>query len=116
MRRLLTFSVIVLLIGLLIAVSCSKPASVVPSEKQITQSPIPSAKMAWEVDWEKTEVVARKEGTVVIITASKGPALKEALPIVKRKFGLDLDIITRRGGELAATVFSQRRAGIYGLR
>lgn len=115
MRQLLAFYIIGFSISLLTGVSCSKPASVIPSEKQIDQSPAPVVKMAWEVDWEKTEAIARKEGQVVIITASKGPALKEALPVVKKKFGLDLDIISRRGGELAASVFSRRRAGIYGV-
>lgn len=115
MKHLSALNMIVFTLALLLALSCSKPAPLVPSEKQIAQAPAPVVKEAWEADWEKTAAVARKEGQVVVITASKGPALKEVLPVVKRKFGLDMDIISRRGGELAASVFSQRRAGIYGV-
>lgn len=94
-------------------VSCSKPAQVVVSQPLTNEVTARSTKMAWEQDWDKTLAIARKEGRVVIVTASKGEALKQAIPVAKSKFGLDLDIITRRGGELATVIFSQRRAGIY---
>lgn len=73
------------------------------------------AKAGWEVEWEKTINAGRKEGRVVVAATSQGPYLKEATNLIKSKYGLTLEIVTRRGGELMTTLLAERRAGIYNL-
>lgn len=73
------------------------------------------AKTGWEAEWEKTVNAGRKEGRVVVAATSQGPYLKEATNLIKNKYGLALEIITRRGGELMTTLLAERRAGIYSL-
>ncbi len=72
-------------------------------------------KAEWEAEWEKTTSAARKEGRVVVAATSQGPYLKEATSLIKNKYGLTLEIVTRRGGELMTTLLAERRAGIYSL-
>lgn len=71
------------------------------------------AREAWEVEWDKALQVARKEGKVVVHATSLGPPLKEASPLVKKKFGIDIEIISGRGGELMTRLITERRAGLF---
>ncbi len=83
----------------------------VPGEK--TQQTGAVSSEGWEANWEKTVQTARKEGNVVVQATSVGPFLKEAGPILEKKYGVTLEILSKRGGELMTGIMAERRAGIY---
>lgn len=67
----------------------------------------------WEVKWRKTLAGANKEGKLVLHT-DQSPDVRQALiDNVRKKFGLDLEIVSAKGGQLAEKVMSERRAGLY---
>lgn len=68
---------------------------------------------SWEEQWGKAVAAGKKEGTVSLYASSVGPVLKEALPLLKNKFGINLEITTRTGSEIITSILTQRRAGIY---
>lgn len=72
-----------------------------------------SAQGNWEVEWENTLKAARKEGNIVVYAASSGPALSKAVPIIKEKYGLNLDVSAGRGDEVYSRLLAQRKAGLY---
>src|SRR3990167_6091855 len=70
-------------------------------------------KQGWEVEWQKTMAEARKEGTVSIYASLIAPYLREQAPAFKAKFGIDLDITTGRGSDMAQKLIRERAGGIY---
>lgn len=101
---------------LLLAVSCS------PGEVKAPAPAAPAlageaAKTAgaetWQVKWEEAIQASRKEGKVVVHATSVGPYLKESAQVVKNKFGVELEIVSRRGGELMTAILAERRSGLY---
>lgn len=68
---------------------------------------------SWEQKWAETIQAGKKEGAVAVYATSLGPALKEALPLIKNKFGLNLEISSKRGGEITTSLLAQRKAGLY---
>lgn len=96
-------------------VSCS------PREAPVLVAPAPApekatapVKTGWEADWGKTLVEAKKEGTIVIYTGGAvSPAIKAATPIIKAKYGIELESVAGRGSQQAAKVRQERAAGLY---
>lgn len=70
-------------------------------------------KQGWEVEWQKTMAAARKEGAVSIYASLIAPYLREQAPAFKQKFGIDLDITTGRGSDMAQKLIRERAGGIY---
>ncbi len=86
-----------------------KPAVAAPA-KAATSPAAPKA--ARQDDWDKVVREARKEGKVTVYGDALGdtsPAWKAAF---KRKYGIDIDFLMGRGGEMAQKLLSERRAGL----
>lgn len=112
--RLVTAIIIMITAVFLMACSPRQASSpkVQPVEKTAQEKTAPS-KEPWEMDWEKTRQAARKEGTVVIHAATIGGTLRQATSLLKSKFGIDMEISSKRGAEISATIRAERNAGIY---
>lgn len=66
------------------------------------------------MEWDRTLKAAKKERRVVVYAGgSIGLPLRESLPLIKKKFDLELDIISARGAELSGKLVQERTNGIY---
>lgn len=75
--------------------------------------PVLSSDESRKVEWEKTLEAAKKEGRVVIYAASTGPAIKDAIGIFKQKYGLALEVVSGRGGEVSRKLITERSNGLF---
>lgn len=100
-----------------VAIACSP--SGVPSIKTgsapVTEekSPVAGTKQPWERDWEANLLAARKEGKVAVVSGVGGnvrPLITEGF---KKRYGIEVEFVTGRGGELTEKIFSERKAGLY---
>jgi len=73
----------------------------------------PGDKVNWQQEWEKTKAEARKEGKLVIYTALKPLARQEITKNMKIKFGIEVETIFGRGGDLPPRIRTERKAGLY---
>lgn len=74
----------------------------------------PSApKDAWETRWNKAVSDAKKEGSVTIYSSYPSEFRSALSKGFKDKFGLDIEFVTGRGGELREKLSRERRAGMY---
>ncbi len=64
-------------------------------------------------EWDALIAEARKEGTVVIATSLRPQATDATRAAFKAKYGIDIEWIVGRGGELAAKLAAERNAGLY---
>lgn len=88
----------------------------IPSEKEIVPlEPVVGQKASWQAQWERTISAARKEGRFNIFTTTE--ATKIVIEVFKKdyfsKYGIDSEIISGGGGELAAKLIAEQRAGIF---
>lgn len=105
-----------LVITILLLMACAPKESLrteIPTA--LSEKPAAEAKTGPEAEWEKTLKEAKKERIVVIYAVgSIAPGLKEAIPVFKQKYGLDLEVVSfGRGAEQMARLFSERGAGLY---
>lgn len=71
-------------------------------------------KEGWEARWEKTLEAARKEGKVVVYGGSAAGALKrDAVEIVKKKFGFELEALALSGSQVIVKIRAERNAGVF---
>lgn len=82
------------------------PSSPVP----VSASPV---RAAWEVEWEKLLANARQEGSLVVHATSSAQLRQSFMEPVREKFGLRLEFMVGRGGEVGPKLVSERRAGLY---
>lgn len=111
-RETLLFSFLLLIFMIM---SCAKPSS--PDEGQAGVSIKRTEKAATadvrEGMWETMLKEASKEGRVIVYTSSVASALKDAAGPFKDKFGLSLEIVAGRGGELTAKLLQERANGLF---
>jgi iron(III) transport system substrate-binding protein len=96
-------------------VACA--SSPVPSGGAAPPPPAPSeATPAWQNEWNQTVAAARQEGRVVVhgppgdvVRRGMTEAFRQAYP------GITLEWLGGRGGEAAAKLEAERRAGIYSV-
>lgn len=94
--------------------SCSSESSKQPAPpvKETVSFDTSTVKKAyWQEEWEKIISAARKEGRFNIITTT--PATKIASEVFKDKYGIDVEMVSGGGGELAAKLIAEQRAGIF---
>lgn len=71
-------------------------------------------KADWEVEWENTLAIAKKEGKVVVYGTMGSEVRNAIIEGFKKKYGsINLEVITGRGGEMAQKLFTERKAGLY---
>lgn len=92
----------------------AKETSTTPAIPEIL---VPKAQVGgeerWEIEWEKILKEARREGKVVIYSATQGPALRQAIGLFRQTYGLDLEVTSGRGGELLTKIVTERANGIF---
>ncbi len=105
---------VLILIATLVAVllvSCqAAPTQVTdrpPLKADIT--PAPATAPAWEQAWNKSVVQAKKEGKVFVYATSQ---VRDAFKPFTQKYGIEVDVVVGRGGEISTRLLSERRAGL----
>ena len=73
----------------------------------------PAAGADWKADWDSVVTAAKKEGKVLVYTTAPGEMRKALQSGFKEKFGIDVEVVSFRGGEMGARLLNERRAGIY---
>lgn len=107
---------VVLFISLLLLIfifSCV-PKQLEPGEKTPPEKIAPVEKPgSADAEWAKILPVAKKEGKLLMYTTTQAEvriALSEGF---KKRTGLEIEIITGRGGEIVTKLLAERRAGLY---
>jgi iron(III) transport system substrate-binding protein len=72
-------------------------------------------KANWQHDWENTLAAAKKEGSVVVYHAPFGEAREVLQKTFKEKYGIDIEFVTGRTGDLVSRITTERKAGIYSV-
>ncbi len=115
MKRILLANLIVL--GLLLAVSCSSAATTpAPRGTAPVSTGTPATQTKdWQQRWEKTLAEARREGAVSLYASPMwGADLRSALTrAFKTRYGIDLEFTPLGGAELLTKVKAEQRAGLY---
>lgn len=113
MKVAIMFLVSVALSFILDACASPGPAVPIPTATAPVITPGPTAKTAWEVEWENTLAKSRKEGRLSVITSTFSPKL--AAEIFTKKYGIAMDVISGSGGALSEKIKAERRAGVYAV-
>ncbi len=66
-----------------------------------------------QADWETLVKNARKEGKVVIYGSAIGDATDPLKNAFKSKYGISIEFLQGRGGEIVQKLLAERRAGLY---
>lgn len=74
---------------------------------------VTSLKQGWEVEWDAAMAAGKKEGTVSVYATLVAPPLREYAPTFKQKYGIEIEITTGRGADMAQKLLRERAAGIY---
>lgn len=111
-KTLFTLSAIAVSFIFLLACSAPKESAKAPA---LEQAPViqEGNKAGWELEWEKTLKAAKSEGRVVVVSTAGAPVRQALTEGFKKKYNMDLEIIMGKGSEVAAKIFSERRAGLY---
>lgn len=95
--------------------NCASKPEIAPAIKveQPAEKEKAIAKEGWEIEWERVQKEAKKEGSAVIYTTS-GTEVRTALRnAFKQKHGVELEFIAGRTAELVARLTNERRVGLY---
>lgn len=93
----------------------AKPTTAPAAGAKPTAAPAAAAAPAWEKQWNDLIEAAKKEGTIVI----SGPPTQEVRTQLtskfKERFGVEMEYLGGRSGDLMTRVESERQAGQYTL-
>lgn len=102
--------------------ACAPPAAPTATPAALAASTAPAAaepaapaisKASWEIEWENAISAARREGKIVVISTA-GTTVRDAiLQGFKARYGIGVEFISGRGGDVAEKLMSERRAGLY---
>lgn len=66
-------------------------------------------------EWDRLASLARKEGKLSIYATPNGEFRVALIKRMREKFGIEVQTVNGRGGELAPKILSERKAGIYNV-
>src|ERR1700722_8717456 len=69
----------------------------------------------WQRTWDETLAAARKEGKVVIVGTPKPTMRNEIIPKFTTRFGIQVEFIAGRSGDIAERIRIERSSGIYSV-
>jgi len=69
----------------------------------------------WEKEWSEILAAARKEGKVVVAGAPDPVMRKEIIPKFSARFGIPVEFLAGRSGQLVGKIRTERHAGIYSI-
>lgn len=109
------------LVLLVILTACAPAAAPAPAPQApaaAPAAPAPAApaaaapaKAAWEAEWEKVVAAAGKEGVVTVLATR--PQFRTAWGQGMKNYGVAAEVVVGKGGDTAAKLLAERRAGIY---
>lgn len=104
---------------LTILVACASPTSPVSpsgseadavSQAKQTQQ---ITREAWQIKWEKTIAMAKKEGKVVVYGAATGAIRDALIKSFDSKYGIPVEYMAAKGPEIATRILAEQRAVLY---
>ncbi len=108
-----TSSYLLFAFALFIFVSCSGEPKAPQFTAQTKINDTEVKKEAWQMQWDKTLIQARKEGRVTIYTDIR-PTVRDAwIKNFKDRFGVDIEFVAGRGAVTSQKLLTERKAGIY---
>ncbi len=72
-----------------------------------------TGKAAWEEEWDKTMLAARKEGRLVVYTSVGSDTRVPISQVFDKKFGISTEYISARGDEIVTKAANERKSGLY---
>lgn len=108
------FAAVPLVMTIIFVLFACQPESRPKGPLEATQLPAPAeVKESWELEWNKILKAAKQEKSLVIYGYAE-PRVRQALiDALRDKFGLDLEYVSGRGGEIEEKIIRERRAGLY---
>lgn len=100
----------VIALTLVLFVSCAQ-ATTAPATTPTSSSPGSTVNPAWQVEWEKTLVEAKKEREVHVFNSGGPEAIAALRDPFKAKFGIDLVYVAGTSSEIGARLTTEKRAG-----
>ncbi len=116
MKATILGATLLVLIGLVIGCTSGIATNPQPAASTlIAKSPGTSdTKISWDMEWQETLAMAKKESKVVIyLDAANAPARDMLSKAVKERINLEPDILVARGAELSAKIIREQRAGLF---
>ncbi|MBI4334157.1 MAG: extracellular solute-binding protein [Chloroflexi bacterium] len=106
--------VIIVLSGILLVLGACGPGpaarDVAPAPKAVVTA---GTKLAWEEDWERTLVAARKEGEVSVFVSTGGEWLRELGAAMSQRYGITLETGTAKVAELGERIVREQRSKVH---
>jgi iron(III) transport system substrate-binding protein len=93
--------------------ACRPSPSAAPRTAPIPPQAATSAAAEWERRWSELIEAARKEGTVVVSGPPTPDTRAEFTTVFRNRFGINLEYLGGRTGELIARLKAERAAGVY---
>lgn len=105
--------VAVIFIASVLLLSCAP--NFVPVEKEaLTLETLSPGKEPWEVEWDRIAAEAKKERKIILYMSGGASSTRDPImEAMKNRFGLAVEAIVGRGGEISARILTERRAGIF---
>lgn len=116
------FMRLTLVLMLLLVFTACAPTPAAPAPTPMTVVPTPSASagvspipgmIAWEVEWEKLVNAAQKEGRLVAFSTTGAVTSRALSTNFKKRYGISVELLEAKGGELTTKLFAERRAGLF---
>lgn len=108
---------ILLSLSLLLLLSCTaKESQRIPSqtEKPVGKVETPVA-AGWEGEWNKILQEAQKEKRVVVLGTVGTDTRAALIKNFNEKYGITVDYVAGRGGEISQKLLTERRAGVFSI-
>ena len=67
----------------------------------------------WQEDWEQAKAAARKEGKIVVNIPPSAELRKQLGAAMKKKFGINVEIVPARGSAVARRIADEFKSGIH---
>ncbi len=112
----IALSTVLALVALLSSAACTSSGTATPGATPVAATPklsLAPTLQPWESEWQKAVAVAKDEGKLVLYTSSGTGPRDVMAPVLKDKFGIDLELTTARSAELSPKVDTERRAGLF---
>lgn len=107
--------IVFIFLAALLAAACAPKEAVTQTTKaQQKEADKVTVKTGWEGEWERVQIEAKKEGKVIlysIVVADIRNAIADSL----KKYGIEVETMGGRGGEIAEKILRERKAGIYNI-
>lgn len=111
------YVVSLVLLVVLVLFSCSQPVTqnAPASEKlsKVTVEAVPVQLEPWAKEWSSIIQAAKKEGSVVIYSTASGDTMRALAQPFQKNYGISVDLIAGRGGEIGAKLIREQRAGLF---